>query len=223
MGFIQEVDERIRRALRAVRLPYRARLTSRNDAPSLQLAQADALAGEQAQAVEILQQFGFTSGIPAGSDLIVLPLAGRTEASVIIATENAACRLKVGPGEVRMYSQEGAYIHIKSGRVVEMDCDELRIAVKNGVTLTAGQGVNISAGGGITLDTPRTAVTGNLTATGERGGQVEMTADMTLRGNMTQTGGITSSGDHVAGGVSLTGHTHTGVQPGGGSTGTPNR
>lgn len=88
MGFIQEVDERIRRALRAVRLPYRARLTSRNDAPGLQLAQADALAGEQAQAVEILQQFGFTSGIPAGSDLIVLPLAGRTEASVIIATVN---------------------------------------------------------------------------------------------------------------------------------------
>lgn len=221
MGFAQEMDERIRRALRAVRLPFRARLTARNDAPGLMLAQAEGLAGEQAQAVEILQQFGFCSGVPAGSDLIVLPLAGRTSASVIIATEHAACRLKVGPGEVRMYSQEGAYIHIKSGRVVEVDCDELAINVKNNARLTAGQGVTISAGGGIRLDTPQTTVTGNLTATGERGGQVEMAADMRLRGDIEQTGGIVSSGDHVAGGISLTGHRHTGVEPGGGSSGQP--
>ena len=161
MGWVQEMDERIRRALRAIRLPYRARLTARDDAPGLQLAQAEGLAGEQAQAVEILQLFGLTSGTPAGSDCIVLPLAGRTSASVIIATEHAACRLKVGPGEVRMYSQEGAYIHIKSGRVVEVECDELAINVKNGVRLTAGQSVEISAGGGIRLDTPQTTVTGN--------------------------------------------------------------
>lgn len=223
MGWVQEMDERIRRALRAIRLPYRARLTARDDAPGLQLAQAEGLAGEQAQAVEILQLFGLTSGTPADSDCIVLPLAGRTSASVIIATEHAACRLKVGPGEVRMYSQEGAYIHIKSGRVVEVECDELAINVKNGVRLTAGQGVEISAGGGIRLDTPQTTVTGNLTATGERGGQVEMSADMRLRGDLEQTGGIVSTGDHVAGGVSLSAHRHTGVEPGGGSTGTPER
>lgn len=54
MGWVQEMDERIRRALRAIRLPYRARLTARDDAPGLQLAQAEGLAGEQAQAVEIL-------------------------------------------------------------------------------------------------------------------------------------------------------------------------
>ena len=221
MGFAQEMDERIRRALRAVRLPFRARLTARNDAPGLQLAQAEGLAGEQAQAVEILQQFGFCSGVPAGSDLIVLPLAGRTSAGVIIATENAACRLKVGPGEVRIYSQEGAYIHIKQGRIIEMDCDELAVTVKNNARLTAGQGVTISANGGIRLDTPQTTVTGNLTATGERGGQVEMAADMRLRGDIEQTGGIVSSGDHVAGGISLTGHRHTGVEPGGGSSGQP--
>ena len=81
--------------------------------------------------------------------------------------------------------------------------------------------VTVEAGSGIVLDTPQTTVTGNMTATGQKGDRVEMTADMTLRGNITQTGSITSSGDHTAGGISLTGHTHTGVQTGGGSTGKP--
>ena len=87
MSIIEIIENRIARALRGLRFPYRARLTARNDAPGLQLAQADALAGEQAQAVEVLQQFGFSSGVPEGSDLIVIPLGGRTSASVIIATD----------------------------------------------------------------------------------------------------------------------------------------
>lgn len=219
MDIIRIIDERIARALRGIRLPYRARLTARNDEPGLQLTQANALAGEQAQAVENLQQFGFSSGVPADSDLIVLPLAGRTSASVIIATENAAYRLKVGPGEARMYSQDGAYIHIKAGRIIEIDCDELTINVKNSAALTAGQGVSITAGSGITLDTPQTTVTGNMTATGQKGDSVTMTASMTLQGDISQTGSISSSGDHVANGISLSGHTHPGDS--GGTTGQP--
>lgn len=160
MDLAAMIDERIRRALRALRLPYRARLSALNGEPGLQLAQGEALAGEQAQAVEVLQQFGFSSGIPADSQLIVLPLAGRSSASVVIATEHGAYRLKVGPGEVRMYSQEGAYVHIKAGRVVDIDCDDLRIKAKNSAVIEAGQG--------IVLDTPLTTVTGNMTATGEK-------------------------------------------------------
>lgn len=207
------IDERIRRALRALRLPFRARLTQLNGDPFLQLAQGQGLAGEQAQAVEVLQQFGFSSGIPEGSQLIVLPLAGRSSANVVIATEHGAYRLKVGPGEARMYSQEGAYVHIKQGRVIEAECDDFRLRVKNAAVIEAGQGVLV--------DTPQTTLTGNLTATGEKGDKVEMSANVAIQGNITQDGGIVSSGDHVAGGISQTGHTHTGVLPGGGNTGLP--
>lgn len=207
------IDERIRRALRALRLPFRARLTQLNGDPSLQLAQGQGLAGEQAQAVEVVQQFGFSSGIPEGSQLIVLPLAGRSSANVIVATEHGAYRLKVGPGEARMYSQEGAYVHIKQGRVIEAECDDFRLRVKNAAVIEAGQGV--------LLDTPQTTLTGNLTATGEKGDKVEMSANVAIQGNITQDGSIVSSGDHVAGGISQTGHTHTGVLPGGGNTGLP--
>lgn len=213
MNITALIDERIRRTLRALRLPFRARLTQLNGAPGLQLAQGQGLAGEQAQAVEVLQQFGFSSGIPEGSQLIVLPLAGRSSANVVIATEHGAYRLKVGPGEARMYSQEGAYVHIKQGRVIEAECDDFRLRVKNTAVIEAGQG--------ILLDTPQTTLTGNMIATGEKGDLVEMTANVAIQGNITQDGGIVSSGDHVASGISQTGHTHTGVQPGGGNTGLP--
>lgn len=120
-----------------------------------------------------------------------------------------------------MYSQDGAYIHIKQGRIIEIDCDELAITVKNNARLTVGQQATVVAGNGIVLDSPQTTVTGNMTATGQKGDRVEMTADMTLRGNIEQTGGISSSGDHMAGGISLTDHTHSSVQPGDGTTGRP--
>lgn len=207
------IDARIAKFMRALRLPYRARLSALNGDPALQMAQGKGLAGETVQAVEVLQQFGFSSGIPADSQLIVLPLAGRSSASVVIATEHGAYRLKVGPGEARMYSQEGAYIHIKQGRVIEAKCDDFMLDVKN-------QAI-IKAGAGVVLDTPQTTVTGNMTATGEKGDTVEMTANVKVKGDITQDGNMASTGDHKAGGISLTGHTHTGVQPGGGNTGQP--
>ena len=207
------IDARIARFMRALRLPYRAKLSALNGDPALQMAQGKGLAGEALQAVEVLQQFGFSSGIPADSQLIVLPLAGRSSASVVIATEHGAYRLKVGPGEARMYSQEGAYVHIKAGRIVEIDCDNLNINVKEQAKITAGNGVII--------DAPQTTITGNLTATGEKGDTVEMTANVKIDGNIAQQGKIESTGDHTAGGISLTEHTHKGVQPGSGNTGQP--
>ena len=207
------IDDRIAKFFRALRLPYRARLSALNGDPALQMAQGKGLAGEAVQAVEVLQQFGFSSGIPADSQLIVLPLAGRSSASVVIATEHGAYRLKVGPGEARMYSQEGAYIHIKQGRVIEAVCDDFMLDVKN-------QAI-IKAGAGVVLDTPQTTVTGNMTATGEKGDTVEMTANVKVKGDIAQDGNMTSTGDHKAGGISLTEHTHTGVLPGSSNTGQP--
>ena len=65
------------------------------------------------EAAELFQQFGFTSGVPAGSELIVLPLGGKTAHSVIVATENGAYRVQVGGGEVCVYNQWGAKITLK--------------------------------------------------------------------------------------------------------------
>lgn len=97
-------------------------------------------------------------------------------------------------------------IHAPEGCTIETDKD---------VTVNAGQSVTISAAQGITLDAPQTTITGNLTATGEKGNAISMT------GNVQLDGSLTSTGDQVANGISQTNHTHTGVQPGSGDTGKP--
>ncbi|SPD36570.1 hypothetical protein [Desulfovibrio sp. G11] len=48
-----------------------------------------------------------------------------------------------------------------------------------------------------------------------------MTANVKITGDIAQSGSMTSTGDHTAGGISLTQHSHTGVQTGSGSTGQP--
>lgn len=97
-------------------------------------------------------------------------------------------------------------IHAPEGCTIETDKD---------VTVKAGQSVIISAARGITLDAPQTTVTGNFTATGEKGDDFSMTGTVALQGS------LTSTGDQAAGGISQMNHTHTGVQPGSGDTGKP--
>ena len=91
----------------------------------------------------------------------------------------------------------------------------------------------IFAPNGILLDSPQTTITGNLTATGEKGNSIGMTGNVSHNGNYTQQGNFsqqgnytqdgshTSTGDQIAGGISQVNHTHIGVQPGGGNTGKP--
>ncbi|UYY78412.1 phage baseplate assembly protein V [Sphingomonas sp. R1] len=66
------------------------------------------------------------------------------------------------------------------------------------IAIGAGGSAEISAPGGLTLNT-----------------------DVTLNGKLDATGKITSASDVVAAGKSLTGHKHLQVQPGGGVSGAP--
>jgi phage baseplate assembly protein V len=119
------------RAMAGVRQAFRGVLgQSKVDTP-IQLANIDGLAGEAVSGLEIFQQFGCTSTLPAGTTVIALPLGGRTSASVIVATEHAAYRLKLNEaGEVAIYNQDGDHVWIKrNGQIqikasvhVEIDC-----------------------------------------------------------------------------------------------------
>lgn len=73
----------------------------------------------------------------------------------------------------------------------------------------------------ITLQAPSTTVTGNMTiagslSQGEGGG-----GNASFGGNIAAQGNISSQADVTASGISLSGHTHGGVEPGGGTTGGP--
>jgi phage baseplate assembly protein V len=181
------------RRLAGIRHAFRARLSSLGKGAAMQLVQAEALSGETLQAAELAQHFGFTSGPPAGTQLIVLPLGGSTTHSVIIATENGAYRVDVQSGEACIYSQWGDKVHLKQERI-EVETKTLHFKASEQVI----------------FETPA------LSMQGVGGGA----AAATFTGTLHTTGAITSDGDHVAGGVSLEHHTHPGDS--GGTTGEAN-
>lgn len=124
----KEVDQRIRRALNGVRLAFRASLGRVNSAPEVQLAQGEGLSGEELQGNELMQHYGFTSVPLPGTGAIVLPVGGQTSHGIIIATEHGSYRLKnLKPGEVALYTDEGAKIVLKRGRLIEVDCDVFKV------------------------------------------------------------------------------------------------
>lgn len=75
-----------------------------------------------------------------------------------------------------------------------------------------------------TIDCPQTFITGQLNVAREVnfGTDIGSGETATVKGNINLIGSMSSSGDIVAGGVSLINHTHSGVDTGGGNTGTPN-
>ena len=65
--------------------------------------------------------------------------------------------------------------------------------------------INVKTGAQVNITAPTVNITGNVNITGK----------------VTTSSTISAAGDVSAGGISLQGHTHGGVEPGGGSTGTP--
>lgn len=99
------------------------------------------------------------------------------------------------------------------------------VADRQNVTITAPKSVTINcttatvnASASVTLDTPKTDITGVLNVTGLITGKGGLTvsgggggASIQCSGNMNLNGTIAATGDVTAGGISLQGHTHTGV------------
>lgn len=126
------------------------------------------------------------------------------------------------PGSARTYSKSdgfylGGFLNAAPKRYVMVD--------DTGITLDDGQGGKLELKGGkLTITAPAgiestspTEVhhTPSLVFGDGEGAMATMNADMRINGS------VTSTGDQVAGGISQTGHTHTGVEPGSGSTGKP--
>lgn len=219
---IRDVIRYVERRLAGIRLAYRAKLSALGKGAAVQLVQAEALADETIQAVELFQHFGFTSGPPAGTQIIVVPLGGSTAHSVIIATEHGAYRVDVQSGEACVYSMWGDKVHLKQ-ELIEVETKTLHIKASERVIaetktflVKAGEQVivetetfRVKADAQIVFETP------SFTMQAEGGGA----AAATMEGSLHTTGAITSDADHVAGGVSAMHHTHPGDS--GGVTGEP--
>lgn len=164
--------------------------------------------------------------VQAGIAAIILdPVAGDIGVASFCKTDSST--VKTGttkpqrPGSYRTFDQaDGMLVASVSNKApevwIELKQDKtIIIHAPEGVTIETDKTVEIKAARGIVLDSPQTTITGNLTATGEKGDNIGMKGTVNLDGSMT------STGDQVAGGISQTQHTHTGVMPGGGDSGKP--
>jgi len=204
------VDARIERALGKIRLAFRAVLKALDTKPGVQLMQAAGLSGETLQASELFQHFGFTSAPPEGTQCIVLPIAGKTAHSVIVATEAGAYRVDgLKSGEVAVYNQSGAKIVLKEGKVIEIDCDELRIKAGKSIRMEAPE-----------IEGYASEHMGLYAPAWDMGAEGDGESEALWRGSVHFTGTSRADVDHVSHEVSLRHHVHT-ENDGGGPTEPP--
>lgn len=213
---LDTMRRQVERAAAGARLAFRGLLTGLQRTPQVQLASGEGLAGEQLDRIELMQQFGFTSAPPAGTQLIVLPLGGRSSAAVIVATEHGSYRFQLGAdGEACIYNQWGDRVHLRADRTIHMvsqakvlvETDQVQINAATSVTITTPQ-FTVDASGGVALNTPTVAASADVTAG----------ADITATGQVADAGGAkTMSGMRAT----FDGHVHPENNASGGNTNPP--
>ena len=205
----QAIQQKAQGAVDEIRQAFRGVLHLVKSADNIQKVQASGLADETLQDVELMQQFGFTSVPPANTQAVILPIGGQTTHGIVIATENGSFRVKnLLGGEVAVYDESGSSIVLKKGRLIEIDCDVLKI--------NAATKVDISS--------PLVETDQVFTAQGQINGNggmaVQGGSGASFTGNVEQRdGSFTTDGDVKAGTISLRNHKHTGDS--GGKTSKP--
>ena len=129
---IGSVQRQIARGMGQVRQTFLG-VVARGGSKLLQLT---GLADEVLDETELVQQVGFSSYIPEGCRVVVIPLQGKTSRSIVIATDGAPIVIHVSEGETCIYDQHGHSVwlkedgtHITGG---DLFIDEGNLYVTNG-------------------------------------------------------------------------------------------
>lgn len=200
-------DRALARMVRALVEPIRRRVMMTvgravvraiNDDLGRQVVQIEVLRGEVRDAVERMQNYGFTSVPLAGADAAVVFVAGNREQGIVVAIDDRRYRLTgLEAGEVAIYDDQGQKVHItRTGILIETDLD---------LTATVGGSAEVTASTSITLTSPTVTIDGDLVVTGD----------------VDATGTVTGTTDVVGGGITLSTHVHSGVIPGMSNSGGP--
>lgn len=103
-----------------------------------------------------LAEFGFSSGLPVGTDVVLAFLGGDRSNPVVIATNHQGYRhSELSPGETVMYNQWGLYIQLTEDGI-SIDAKGQDVTVNNAKNLTA------TATEQVKLITPKLLVTGDV-------------------------------------------------------------
>lgn len=147
--------DRLLRPLRRglAQMVTRAVVTLVNDAAKMQTLQLSLLADETLDGAEHWQQYGFTAVPHAGAEALVVSVGGHRAHSVVIACGDRRYRITgMEAGEVAIYTDEEDKIHLKRGRVIDIETHTL----------------NIKAATAVNFDTPLITSTGRIESDGDQ-------------------------------------------------------
>lgn len=124
-----------------------------NSASKLQSLQLRLLAGEVKDQVEHLEPYGFTACPLDGAEALAGFIGGDRSHGVVIVVSDRRYRLQgLKSGEVAIYTDEGDKIHLKRGRIIDIETQTL----------------NIKATTGVNFDTPEITQTGRIVSQGDQ-------------------------------------------------------
>ena len=125
--------EQVARVMANFRMPFRA-TAARNAHSALISVDMQGLAGEKVTG-DLFQHYGFSSAPLPGAEFLVIPVGGNSKHAVVVASEDGRYRLTLQDGEVSLYTDEGDFVHMKRGRVIEVVTSDLVFKVKNKVRI----------------------------------------------------------------------------------------
>lgn len=103
-----------------------------------------------------MAEFGFSSGLPVGTDVVLAYLGGDRSSAVIVASNNQQYRQSgLKSGEALIYNQWGMFVKLTENGI-EVEAKGKPVTVANATTVT------VTATEKIRLETPRLEVTGDV-------------------------------------------------------------
>jgi phage baseplate assembly protein V len=119
----------------------------------MQSLQLRLTADELKDNVEHFEPYGFTSNPLAGAEVLTAFIGGdRSHAVVLVASDRRYRIQELESGEVAIYTDEGDKIHLKRGRIIDIETETL----------------NIKASGSVNFDTPTITQTGQIVSQGDQ-------------------------------------------------------
>jgi phage gp45-like len=129
----------------------KAVLQAVNDAPDLQVVKLSLFSETHAD-VERVQNFGFTSRPPVGSQAVVLFVGGRRDNPVVVACDDGRVRVKLQEGEAAMYGTSGAIVKCGAGGKVMIGNATVELLDLLDQSLSALEVAAVAPGGGPLLN-----------------------------------------------------------------------
>ncbi|MNJ39254.1 Bacteriophage Mu Gp45 protein [compost metagenome] len=119
----------------------------------LQALQMRLTAGEIKDDLEHFEPYGFTSHPLPGAEGIAAFLGGDRSHGIVLAVADRRYRLQaLEAGEVALYTDEGDKVHLKRGRIIDIETDTL----------------NIRASTAVNFETPEITQSGRIVSQGDQ-------------------------------------------------------